>query len=279
MHLRSHPVENHILELLSREQTFSTQQLHSSLTSQYQEDISLPQLYKIIQRMIKEHILIKQYWWIQINTWWVKQVSHEIEQLKPTNTWTQDLIKYWSTQYYYAKSLYERENIWADLTTKILQQQQPKHIFSYDTHPYYIFSLQDMWTKNYDAYLEDDGYLFYAIWHNFFMDTYALSYISSKKIHTSITNKYHTKNHWWISIRVLWDYIIEAPLPEAINSWFENIFTITTYAESFDRDLYRKWFELKKKCHLRITHDAHLAQLHKKNILENFSNALTWNID
>lgn len=118
----------------------SVQDILNGLDAQYDIYISKPQLYKVLQKMTNEYILVRKYGSVMLNAYWINQVEKDIHTLKkavnPSNEI--ELIKHGTTQYYTTSSINEQETVWIDLTAKILEQQKPTTIYMYDSHLYYI---------------------------------------------------------------------------------------------------------------------------------------------
>lgn len=221
--------------------------------------------------MSDDYVLIKKQGSVMINTWWIRETHKEIDLLANMYEALEDidLIKHWSTQYYHASSLYERERTRADLTTKILQQQSPKNLFFYDSHFYYLYGNETLGTQAYDSYLTDLGYIFYVIWNETFLDNHGITLMKDKKAYYLIDPSSSFMKSWY-SLRILWDYVIEATLPTDITAFYEKIFETTTALESFDVEIFRGVFKLKSNCSLRVTHDKHIASSLKQQLLKSF---------
>lgn len=146
MYLRGNRVENYVLELLLMNRKLSIKEIHLALEHQYTYEISLPQLYKIIQKLTKEYVLVRKHGVVMLNAWWIRQVKKDVKKLSSVveQSGNIDFIKHGTTQYYHASTLNEREVIWVDLVSKILTQQEPENLFFYDAHLYYLLGMQDL---------------------------------------------------------------------------------------------------------------------------------------
>lgn len=261
MLLRSNSVENAVLELLVRYQKLSVQELYQALDAQYMITISLPQLYKILQRMTKEYILVKKYGVIMLNTYRISQIEKDVETLKASvalpEKW--EIVKHGTTQYYTTWSINEQETVWIDLTAKILEHEKPTDLYMYDSHLYYMLWFFDTWTRVYDPQLPDTGKMYYLLWNDTFLDRYTQSLAKSKRMYFHTSPEVNFTREWY-SIRVLGNYIIEIFIPEALQHTFEDIYTYTNSLEEFNLDLYKWLFGIKTQTKFRVTHDKYRAQ-------------------
>lgn len=221
--------------------------------------------------MTKDYVLVKKYGVVMLNARWIRQVNQDVQKLGQVIEPSAgiDLIKHGATQYYHAGSLRERETIWVDLTTKILQQQEPENLFFYDAHLYYIYGIEALGTHAYDDYLSRRGKIFYVVGNDTFLDNHGLQLIKDKKAHSLIDEKSPFLKEGY-SLRILGDYVVEAYIPDEVAPFFQQQFAHTTSLEAFDIEVFRIPFSMKAQTKLRVTHDKHVAASLKQQLLGSF---------
>ena len=73
-----------LFEILSRKKDITTQQLCLAMHEEYDLDNSLPQLYKIVEKMITQQIIVKHDGLLRMNMNRVKKLSLYSKQLETT---------------------------------------------------------------------------------------------------------------------------------------------------------------------------------------------------
>lgn len=266
MNIRSDSTENYIIDVLAKRHQMTIQALQKEIEKKHWTTISSAKMYRIINRLINEYVLIKESWLVKLNglrvTYCYEYSKKLLISYKEHET-VEELPK--DIDYYYAHSLNELEWIWTDMTAKILTNISCDTLFFYDSHLYYMLWIFDTWTKVYKNLLQKENTILYLVGSSSFLDKYASWFSKNEQIHIHhINNSPFTQSGY--SLRIFWDYFIEVYIPENIVHFFDQFFDTITSIDQFDADLYKSLFSMKAKCTLRIHHNKKLADNYRTTL-------------
>jgi len=116
----SKPLYDKIFFTLAQQQDLSIQELHKEIS--HKEKISLPNFYKIIDTLLENQMVTKEQGKIKLHTAWILSLFELHNNVRKTyienNTLKLDL-KEGEQKVFYASSLVDIDNVWADLLSVI----------------------------------------------------------------------------------------------------------------------------------------------------------------
>ena len=236
-----------ILDILIKGKSLTTQQVHRLLKEEYNVEISLAQLYKVIKQMYDASIIMKDWSHLQLNMWWVNKIYLYAHQLDKEFVWQESVMKEGEHKFFDAKTIQAIDSPWSHVISQIYNEQQHEDLYFYDSHPYYFLYEYYFPLRLYHPFFNDKCNIYQLTWNNTFLDVYGGSVYKDNQIKTVYQQTDEFPKSWY-SCRVIWDYIIETHLPEiiawALDTYFEKVASLG----ELDLQEYAKAFSLKLDC-------------------------------
>ncbi len=260
-----------IISIFMEQQKLSTQELHTHINKKI--TISLPNLYKIIGKLLDEQILIKEAGKLSLHSRRIGEFCEIADKLKKTYFETSlrpiDL-KEWEMINFQANSIKDMDGIRWDVLLNIhrlYKESEPMYI--YHAHPYYALGMHNTemaffttTQKNTTVYL-----LFSDTW---FLDTYwAELYTKAGMKHVAISKKHPFLQDGYC-FNIIWEYIFEFIYPKNISEYFKVFFSSTHESRQFNKELFGKIFEMKGSCKVTVRRNKKDAEMFKKEIKKHF---------
>jgi len=269
-------IDNQIIQLLAKKEKSTIPAILKEL-NKTSHKISKAQLYKIVNRLLDNHVVIKEYWFLMLNEFWLKKLERLLETVRG---WREaiiapghHLLKNWDSKVYYTETMKDLDIKRSDVVAKIASIGEHKNIYASASHLYHV-----LWDTNLELntyqYLLNSGWKMYDIikWDSF-LDEYAVNIVKSSPVKDNFIVKLVGDEPYiedGLMIEVVWDYIIETQVPETLRSYFKQFYFTVKKIEDFDSELFESIFTIRSDCRLKITRDAKKAASFKKKIRSYF---------
>lgn len=249
------PIYNHIIRAILHHKRLRTKDLHQILQDDYGVTYSQSQLYKTIRRMLTSYILIKNRGEVCLNALWtekVKSLSTSIAAYE--NTLWLVLPGENSEKRYYANSLKDLDIIWVEVHGKIVQDTQPRALYFYDSHPYFMLGSPDT-EQEYTSFAARSAQIYWVIAHDTLLDRRALTHQEKNGAQCRMAPMIDLP-HTGYYVAVLGPYILEVHMPEIIRAYCDAVFESVSSMDNFDAQAFQAIFTMKHQCFLTVKHNA-----------------------
>jgi len=265
------PLYDVIISIFIEHQRISTQELHKYINKAIA--ISLPNLYKIIGKLLDEQILIKEGTMLSLHSRRIGEFYETADKLKKayfeTSSHPIDL-KEGEMINFQANSIKDIDGIRWDIylaVHRLHDISEPMYI--YHAHPYYALGMHKtemaFFTaaqKNTTVYL-----LFSDTW---FLDNYWAELYTKAGMKNVAISKKHPFLQDGYCLNVVWEYVFEFIYPKNISEFFKVFFSSTHEVKQFNKELFGKIFEMKWDCKVTVRRNKKDAEMFKKEIMKYF---------
>lgn len=247
----------------------SLQELHQQVNKEYQ--ISLPNFYKIIGKLINEQIIIKEQGKLFLHQRRIIGFLDIADHLKKTylTEWRNIAqLQEGQIMYHEASSIEALDGVRGDRmlqVNKMYGKQESTYV--YQAHPYYALWMN----KTEMAFFKEANKVadvYFLTGNTNFLDTYGASLYTAIGIKSQATTTIpFIKNGYCVT--VIGEYIFEVLYPQEISDYFKIFFDTIKDIKDFNADLFHRIFAMKADCKLTLRRDA----LQAKNIIKIFEKA------
>lgn len=240
------------------------QELHTYISKE--QKVSLPNLYKIIGKLIDDQIIIKENWKLFLHNRWILWFLWIADELK--NSYLQwgsqvNQLQEWQSMYYEATSIESLDGVrwdWMLSINKIYWKSESTYV--YQAHPYYALGMN----KTEMAFFKEANKLadvYFLTGNTNFLDKYWANLYAKIGISSLATNNIPFMKDGYC-VTVIGDYVFEVIYPKEISDYFKIFFDSIQDIKKFNPDLFHRIFEMKANCKLALRHDSIQARNIKK---------------
>ncbi len=265
------PLNDALVSVFIEHPKLSTQELHTYINKEI--SVSLPNLYKVIGKLLDEQILIKESWKLSLHSWRIDELYSTAEKIKKTYLESPSYkidLKEGEIMNFQANNIKDIDGIRWDICInvhRLYDISEPMYI--YHAHPYYALWMYDTemiffttTQKNNPVYL-----LFSDTW---FLDTYWADLYKKAGMKNVAISKKHPFLQDGYCLNVIWEYIFEFIYPKSISEYFKVFFSSIHDAKQFNKELFGKIFEMKWECKITLRRNKKDAEMFKKEIKKYF---------
>ncbi|MCX6824202.1 MAG: hypothetical protein NT085_03670 [candidate division SR1 bacterium] len=265
------PLYDVLVSVFTEHQKLSTQELHTHINKKI--SISLPNLYKVIRKLLDDQILIKESGKLSLHSRRIAELYTTADTLRKVyvenSSYNLDL-KEGEIINFQANNIKDIDGIRGDVCLnvhRLYDISEPMYI--YHAHPYYALGMYDTemtffttTQKNTPVYLlfSDTG----------FLDTYGAELYKKAGMKNVAISKKHPFLQDGYCLNIIGEYIFEFIYPKAISEYFKVFFSSTHEAKQFNKELFGKIFEMKGECKITLRRSKKDADMFKKEIKKYF---------
>jgi uncharacterized protein YqgQ len=144
-------IYDNIFSVLAQEKEHSIQSLHKRVNKQ--ENISLPNFYKIIDQLLEKQIVTKEQGKIKLHSTRIVSflnLAEDIRQNYLNDNSIQIELMEGEQKTFYASSLIDLDNIRANaFSTIVLKHDKLEAVYFYNSHTYHILGMQETESVNF----------------------------------------------------------------------------------------------------------------------------------
>lgn len=250
------PLYDIVIHKLINHRWASIQELHSNVSKEH--NISLPNFYKIIGKLIGDQIIVKENGKLFLHNRWILWFLDLADNLKRTylsETWNIAQIKEGQAIYHEATSIESLDWVrgdWMLSVNRIYGKTESTYV--YQSRPYYALWMH----KTEMAFFEQAKKLadvFFLAWNENFLDIYGAALYKKIWVESLATQNVPFIKDWYC-VTVIWDYVFEVLYPKEISDYFKIFFDSIKNIKDFNEDLFHRIFEMKSNYKLTLRHDT-----------------------
>lgn len=246
------------------------QELHKFVKSK--TSISLPNFYKLINKLIKQQILIKENGKLSLHNRRVLGFLNLADELK--NAYSDEKTALNNLQegqslYHEASSIESLDGVWWDRMLQVNSvhwKHEPSYV--YQARPYYALGMHD--TEM--AFFKEAKKLaevYFLCSNTKFLDLYGISCYTNIWIPAlAVDNLPFMKEGYCVT--VIGSYVFEVLYPKEISDYFNIFFESITSMDTFNPELFYRIFTMKANCKLTLRKDAVQAERIKEVFIKAF---------
>lgn len=267
------PLYDSLIRVFLESGKLSIQDLHRQINKEY--PISLPNIYKIVAKLLDDQIFVKEWKKIFLHKRWVldfcemaNKMQEKLQQFLPISNVD---IEEWKIVTYKANSIKDIDGIWADVFLMIQKSHQnPEPMYIYHSHPYYALGMKEtemsffLQAQN----ISHDVYLLFS--DTCFLDKYWSDLYKQAWMRNVTISDKHAFLKDWYCIAIVWDYLFEFLYPQSISEYFKVFFESVHNIKQFNEELFKRIFEMKWNCKITLRCSSKDANQFKKQILKFF---------
>lgn len=271
------PIYDKIVNALIEYKGKSIKEIHKEINREY--EVSLPNFYKIISKLINEQIIIKENWGLSFHNrrvLWFIDIADELKKAYLTEIWNVAQLKEGQTIYHETSNIEILDGVRWDWMLQINRMYWDKEAtFVYQAHPYYALWMN----KTEMAFFKEANKVakvYFLTWNTKFLDIYGASLYKKIWISSLATDDIPLLKEWYC-VTVVGDFVFEVLYPKEISDYFKIFFDSIKDLKDFNPDLFHRIFEMKANCKLTMRHDSNQAGNIKKIFEKSFElNASQW---
>lgn len=260
-----------IISLLAEEYPLTAKQITSKLKNNFYVSVTFQGVYKALNQLIENEVLIKDGKNIQINKNWITDAKSFIDLLqkryfedrtaKSKSAIGEDI------QVYYFDNLISLDKFWNKILENWFKNTVDQYLTQQSGHTWYVLGQLEEETAILHTIKEKNLKFYTLSTGNTFLDKWAGRYYKSQDFYYTTSKKKTSNNHYFI---IHGEYIMESVYPEDLTNELDTLYN--NVHEFTDLNLSQLIQTLKKKTQLKITvmRNAVLAQRLRKDILKQF---------
>lgn len=265
------PIYDTIVHKLIEHKWASLQEIHKHVNNEYQ--ISLPNFYKIIGRLIDEQIIIKENGKLFLHNRRVigfLDIADNLKKAYLTEIGSVAQLQEGQAMYHEASSIETLDGVWWDRmlqVNRIYGKQESTYV--YQARPYYALGMN----KTEMSFFKEANKLtdvYFLTGNTNFLDTYGTDLYKKIGIRSLATPDVPFLKEGYC-VTVIGDYVFEVVYPKEISEYFKIFFDTIQDIKKFNPELFHRIFEMKANCKLTLRHDSIQANNIKKIFEKVFS--------
>lgn len=269
MFLSSEP-HNSIIAILST-QSLTIQDVYVNLQSRH-IIISLPSLYRHIQHLIDQHILLKDHWLLKIHPLRIHERDTLVSNYKKNNqTSVIAQMQEWERLVIHGTSLYDLEHKWIDAVLSLSTVYSWYTYYRYNHHAYFTLGVQQREAQATHIIRKHSDSMG-IIWSDSFLDQLALiqqQNIQNNVVLYPISSFSKTP---WLCINIYHQRVFELILPSMAQWLFHLFFDTIKNISDWKSETYQSLFHHSIGYDVIIRRDAKHAQKVQKEIIRLINN-------
>ena len=210
-----HPIYSAIIEILVLHPNTTIAQLHERLQKYNKVKTSLSHLYRIVNRMIDNQIIVRIKGALSLNSMWVSYVEFIASKAsKATSNVNITTLQSGEKQLHKANSMLDVEAIWNHILVNLYRSTQHKQIFKYYSHAWWQLGRNAEETSFYRALKARGIDCKWVLGSQTPLDMHGAERINS--VYSCVTTNNAPFLHDGYCLNVFGDYILECILPKNI---------------------------------------------------------------
>ena len=259
-----------ILELLIQHESLNTHQVYELLKKEYNVELSLAQLYKIIKQMYQAYMVVKDGVNIKLNMRRINKMHMYSDQLKKKSSSQKQVMREGEHKFFEVNNLHDVDSPWAHIVNQIYNEKQHEDLYFYDSHPYYFIYDHYFPIRLYHPFYSETYKVYQLVWHKTYLDVYWISINGEDNIIISYEDLNELPKSGYLC-EVIGDYIIEFHLPPIMAWALDRFYDSVKSIDEFDLQEYAKIFSLKVDCKFLVRRNKKDAKALASTIKSYFS--------
>jgi hypothetical protein len=259
------PLHDIIIRKLTVHKGISTQSLHKLVNEEIQ--ISLPNFYKIIEKLIDHRVLMKENGKLYLHNrriLGVLELADELRSVYTTEISNVTQLQEGQSIIHEASSIKALDVVRADWELSINRlygETEPSYMFH--SHPYYILGAQET-EFAFRKQVAKMSTFYYLCANAKFLDVYGAELYQqagATKVLASDDTPFLKEGY---CITVVGDFVFEVLYPLEISDYFKMFFDTIKEIKDFNADLFHRIFEMKANCKLTLRRDKVQAEVTRR---------------
>lgn len=261
----THPLYNGVVDIVSQRPGISVKELHEELEDKLKAKVTLQHLYRVVNRLTEEQVMLKKRGKLTLNLMWLGQVELFAKQAKqrltqPGMQQTQLPLTPGTQVDMQCQTLSEVQATWYHMLVQIRTVTPPedKEVFKYYSHAWWLnHEAEDH--EDFYRRIAERGLVCYWLYGN---DTY-LDRRAARMHKDLFKSKIADRPPFpaeGYCINVHGEYVLECLFPQKISKHFESIFSSVESEKDFDSDVIRDVFTLKAPYVIKLRRDTSRAR-------------------
>jgi len=229
--------------------------------------ISLPNFYKLVNKLIKYQVLIKENGKVYLHNRRVLGIIDLADNLKQTyiqkDSSLATLLE-WQTLYHEATSIESLDGVWWDRMLQVntlYGKQEASYV--YQARPYYALGMHDTEI----AFFKESKKLaevYFLSGNTKFLDLYWTWCYTTIWVKALANDSLPFMKQWYC-VTVVGAYVFEVLYPKELSDYFDIFFESITSLDTFNPSLFHRIFTMKANCKLTVRKDS-VQAAHIKDI-------------
>ena len=255
-----HPLYTAILEAVAATPNITLTDLHATLRRR-KVQITLQHLYRTVNRMVEEQILLKSGTTVAVNLMWLSYVQFFTERAKAAllTQGAQRVIplKPGERRTFKVHTLLDLQTLWNHLLVQLYRAAPQKYLFKYYSHAWWQVGKHSLDRDFYKRITEMGVRCYWVFGNDTFLDRHAAD-LHKDLMDCRLVDKPPFPAEGY-NLNVYGSYVLECIFPERISKHFEYMFHTVASIDQFDPDIYSDIFHLKAPITLKLLHDEKQA--------------------
>ncbi len=261
-------IEIKICSILAKQKNLTVKKLYEKLHKDKIEQ-SLPNIYKIIKKLITEQIVIKKWKTLQLHSIYVNYIINLASILEQSYI-EKDIIdienlKSWQQKIFYGGNLHELDFIRANIIWQLVTKYPNTDVFYYNSHPYGTLAMPERDLVNLKELAKHTNKTYFLIGNDNFLDRYGASLLNLQGYEMKCIANTSFLDEWYC-INIIWDYIVDCLFPNTIIEYFKIFFNTVDKPDDFNLDLFKNITKIKEKYSMKLTYSPEHAQKLRQQI-------------
>jgi len=265
------PLYDALVNVFIEHPKLSTQELHKYVNKEI--SVSLPNLYKVIGKLLDEQILIKESWKLSLHRRRIEEFCETGDKFKKIHLEAplhSIELKEGEMVNFQANSIKDIDGIRWDAFLNVHRLHDASEaMYVYHAHPYYALWMYKTEMAFFTA-IQKNGTAYLLFSDTWFLDKYWADLYKKAGIENVAISKKHPFLQDGYCINVVWEYILEFVYPKTISEYFKVFFSSVHDIKQFNKELFGKIFEMKGECKITLRRNKKDAEMFKKEIKKYF---------
>lgn len=249
-----HPLYTAILDAVAGTPHISLAELHATLRRR-RVDITLQHLYRTVNRMVEEQILLKSGTTVSVNLMWLSYLEFFAGRAKTTilQDRSQQVfpLKDGERRMFKVHCLLDLQTIWNHLLVELYRSEPQKYLFKYYSHAWWQLGKHSLDPAFYKRITELGVRCYWVFGNTTFLDHHAAD-LHKDLMDVRLVEKPPFPSEGYC-LNVYGPYVFECLFPEKITKHFDFIFHNVTAFEQFDPEIFSDIFLLKVPLTLKVS--------------------------
>lgn len=248
-----HPLFTAVLEAVSATPNMTVADLHVTLKRR-KESVTLQHLYRTVNRMVEEQILLKSGTTLSVNLMWLSYLQFFADRAKQTllARGAQQVfpLKPGERKTFKVDTLLDLQTLWNHLLVQLHKAVPQKHLLKYYSHAWWQLGKHALDPAFYKRIVESGVRCYWLFGNTTVLDRYAADLHDKLMDSRLVDDPPFPKEGYCLN--VYGSYAFECLFPERITRHFDFVFHNITDPKQFDPEVYSDIFVLKEPLTLKV---------------------------
>ena len=252
-----HPLQSSLLEILSAEPGLSMEALRAKLGAEYDQTVSLQNLYRLVGRLIDQQVLVRSGGKLFLNAVWlshIMQFAQRAEQhyLTAPGDAVELPAKEGGQSEYAGDSLRGLDSIWNDILLRFVDAVEERSWYAFNSHPWYNLGMFETELRLYQG-LHARGIRTYMLFGGgTFLDRYGDSLIRTEGLVTAVAGEAPFAREDY-AVWAAGEYLLEVVMSPLIARHFSFFFNRIESLEQYHPRLFADVFRMRERCSVKVS--------------------------